>query len=76
MIRGTPLPPGRSSEHQVIQPGQAVVVLPGEAFGGVDGTLKISGVAVGPEELVAFDGSTLRDVVETGEHTALRICQI
>ena len=39
----------------VIQPGQAVVVLPGEALGGVDRPLVIAEVAVGSEHLVALD---------------------
>ncbi len=60
----------------VIQPGQAVVVLPGEAFGSVDGALEVTRVAVGTIHLVAFDGSAVGHVVETGQHAAQRIGQV
>ena len=43
----------------VIQPGQAVVVLPGEALGGVDRPLVIAEVAVGSKHLVALDAAVL-----------------
>ena len=86
LARSVPLFDIRREEHSchliiitgivVIQPGQAVVVLPGEAFGGVDGTLKITRVAVGTIHLVAFDGGAACHVVETGQHAAQRIGQV
>ena len=50
---------------------QAIVILPGEALGGIDAALQVAWVAIGTIHLIAFDGGTLRHVVETGQHAAL-----
>ncbi len=55
---------------------QAIVILPSEALGGIDGPLEITGVAIGTKHLFAFDGGTLCDVAETGQHTVQRISQV
>ncbi len=60
----------------VIQPRERVVVLPGEAFGGVDGALRVARIAIGPKHLVALDGRDACRVTETGQHAAQRIGQV
>src|SRR5205085_4923673 len=57
----------------VIQPGQVVVILPGEAFSSVDGALVIARVAIGSEDLVAFERGPVGRIGEAGENTAQRI---
>ena len=46
---------------------QAIVILPSEALGGIDGPLEITGVAIGTKHLFAFDGGALCHVAETGQ---------
>jgi hypothetical protein len=40
---------------------QAIVILPSEALGGIDGALEITGVAIGTKHLVAFCKYSHRD---------------
>ena len=47
-----------------------------EPSGGIDIPLEIAGLAIGPEDLGAFDRSTAGHIVETGQHTAQRIGEI
>ena len=60
---------------QVIQP-RAVVVLPDEAFGGVDIACEVPIDAIGSEELVAFERGCARRVVEVGDNATQRVDQV
>ena len=60
----------------VVQSGQAVVVLPGKAFGGVDRPFGVTALAIRPEDLVAFDGSSPGHVIEAGQHATQAVREV
>src|SRR6185312_6405530 len=57
----------------VIQPRQAIVVLPGKALSGVEGALACPRITVGPKHLVGLDGGTSRRPADIREDAAGRI---
>ena len=56
--------------------GQAIIVLPGKAFGRVKVALHIPHVAVGTKHRVARDGRALVGVAQGDQHTAQCIGQV
>lgn len=54
----------------VIQPRQAIVVLPGKALEGVEGALDGACIAVGTKHLVGFDGGSSCRPADVGEDIA------